>query len=169
MLCTRFKNEPICDYSQDSNVRAAERAIRALEGRLDGYHPAVIGGRSVETEKTIVSLCPALPDRVVGRVASCTRAHVDEAIAEAQRAFPGWARTDPEIRAETLMKLAALIRRDRFDFLALLSYEIGKDWYEADAEIAEAIDFCEYYARLAVQHFQYHPLTRIPTDRKSVV
>ncbi len=164
MICTRFKNEPICDYSLDANVKAAERAIRALEGGLDGYHPALIGGRSVETAKSIVSLCPALPDRVVGRAASCTRAHVDEAIAEARKAFASWARTDPEIRAETLMKLAALIRRDRFDFLALLSYEIGKDWYEADAEITEAIDFCEYYARLALKHFQYQPLTRIPTE-----
>jgi 1-pyrroline-5-carboxylate dehydrogenase len=164
MICTRFKNEPICDYSLDANVKAAGQAIAALETRLGGYHPALIGGRSVETEKSIVSLCPALPDRVVGRVASCTRAHVDEAIAGAQKAFASWARTDPEIRAETLMRLAALIRRDRFDFLALLSYEIGKDWYEADAEIAEAIDFCEYYARLAIKHFQYQPLTRIPTE-----
>jgi 1-pyrroline-5-carboxylate dehydrogenase len=164
MICTRFKNEPICDYSLDANVKAAERAIKALKSELDGDYPAVIGGQDVRTEKTIVSLCPALPDRVVGRVASCTRAHVDQAIAEAQKAFATWARTDPEIRAETLMKLAALIRRDRFDFLALLSFEIGKDWYEADAEIAEAIDFCEYYARLAVKHFQYQPLTRIPTE-----
>jgi len=164
MICTRFKNEPVCDYSLETNVQAAERAIRALEGGLGGYHPAVIGGRDVRTEKTIVSLCPALPDRVVGRAASCTRAHVDEAIVEAQKAFASWARTDPEIRAETLMKLAALIRRDRFDFLALLSFEIGKDWHEAEAEITEAIDFCEYYARLAVRHFQYQPLTRVPAE-----
>ena len=164
MICTRFKNEPICDYSLEANVQAAERAIAALERNLGGAFPARIGGRDVETPKSIVSLCPALPDRVVGRAASCTRAHVDEAVAEAQKAFASWARTDPEIRAETLMKLAALIRRDRFEFLALLSFEIGKDWYEADAEIAEAIDFCEYYARLAVKHFQYQPLTRFPTE-----
>jgi len=164
MFCTRFKNEPICDYSKDANVRGAEQAIRALEGGLDGYHPARIGDREVTTEKTLVSLCPALPDRVVGRVASCTRTHVDEAIAEARRAQAAWARTDPEVRAETLIQLAGLIRRDRFALLALLAYEIGKDWYEADAEIAEAIDFCEYYARLAVRHFQYQPLTRIPTE-----
>ena len=164
MICTRFKNEPICDYSVEANVKGAERAIRTLEQNLDGSYPAVIGGRDVVTEKSIVSLCPALPDRVVGRVTSCTRAHVDEAVVAAQQAFASWARTDPEIRAETLMKLAALLRRDRFDFLALLSYEIGKDWYEADAEIAEAIDFCEYYARLAVKHFQYQPRTRIPTE-----
>jgi len=39
-----------------------------------------------------------------------------------------------------------LLRERRFELLALLAFEIGKDWYEADAEIAEAIDFCEYYA-----------------------
>jgi len=164
MFCTRFKNEPICDYSKDENVKAAERAIRELEGRLGGDHPAVIGGREVRTERSIVSLCPALPNRVVGRVASCTRAHVDEAVAAAQPAQAAWARTDPEVRAETLMRLADRIRQARFEFLALLAYEIGKDWYEADAEIAEAIDFCEYYARAAVRHFQYQPLTRIPTE-----
>jgi 1-pyrroline-5-carboxylate dehydrogenase len=164
MLCTRFKNEPICDYARDENAEAATRAVRALEGRLGASYPALIGGREVETGKSIVSLCPAAPERVVGRVASCTRAHVDEAAAAAQQAFASWARTDPETRAETLMRLAALLRRDRFELLALLAYEIGKDWYEADAEIGEAIDFCEYYARLAITHFQYQPLARIPTE-----
>jgi 1-pyrroline-5-carboxylate dehydrogenase len=164
MLCTRFVNEPICDYSKDENVKGVEGAVRALEHRFDGYYPAIIGGRKVETERSIVSICPALPDRVVGRVAGCTRSQVDEAIAEAKKAFAFWARTDPETRADTLMKLAALMRRDRFDLLALLAFEIGKDWYEADAEIAEAIDFCEYYARLAIKHFQYQPLTRLSTE-----
>jgi len=164
MLCTRFTSEPICDYSRDENVAGVGRAVEALERRLDAYHPAVIGGRPVETEKSIVSRCPALPERIVGRAASCTRAHVDEAIAGAQRAFATWARTDPEVRADVLVRLASLIRRDRFDFIALLGMEIGKDWYEADAEIAEAIDFCEYYARLAIRHFQYQPLTRLTTE-----
>ncbi len=164
MLCTRFTNEPICDYSKDDNVAAARRATALVESRLGAAIPAVIGGRPVETGKTIVSACPAAPERVVGRVASCARAHVDQAIAAAQSAFASWARTDPESRAEVLVRLAALLRRDRFELLALLAFEIGKDWYEADAEIAEAIDFCEYYARLAIGHFQYQPLTRIPTE-----
>jgi 1-pyrroline-5-carboxylate dehydrogenase len=164
MPSARFTNEPICDYSKDANVQGVRTAVQALEGRLDAYHPAVIGGRNVETEKSIVSICPALPDRVVGRVASCTRAHIDEAIAAARQADATWARTDPEVRADALVRLAALLRRDRFDFVALLAMEIGKDWYEADAEIAEAIDFCEYYARLAVQHFQFQPLTRLATE-----
>jgi 1-pyrroline-5-carboxylate dehydrogenase len=164
MLYRRFTNDPILVYAHDDNAAGAERAIRALESRLGARYPAIIGGREVETAKWITSVCPARPDRIVGQVASCTRSHVDEAIAAAKQAYSGWARTDPEARAETLMRLAALLRRDRFDLLALLAYEIGKDWYEADAEIAEAIDFCEYYARLALSHFQFQPLARIPNE-----
>ena len=164
MSTARFTNEPICDYSKEENLQGALAAVRSLEAGLGGYYPAVIGGRRIETEKSIVSTCPALPDRIVGRVASCTRAHVDEAIVAARQAFPAWARTDPEVRAATLVRLASLLRRDRFDFIALLAMEIGKDWYESDAEIAEAIDFCEYYARLALEHFQFRPLTRLPSE-----
>ena len=160
----RFKNEPICDYANDAHVKGVEAAVQALERGLGARYPAVIGGRRVETERTIDSLCPALPDRVVGRVARCGREHLEAAVAAAQQAYPAWSRTEPEERADALVRLAALIRRDRFAFVALLGMEIGKDWYEADAEIAEAIDFCEYYARLALTHFQYHPLTRLSTE-----
>ena len=118
----------------------------------DRTFPAIIGGRTVPTDQTIASLCPAQPDLVIGRVAACTRDHVDQAVAAARAAFAEWAFTDVEQRAEKLVRLAELIRRNRFEFLALLGLEIGKDWFEAEAEIGEAIDFCEYYARLAVQH-----------------
>ncbi len=164
MIYTRFKNEPISDYSKDESLEAARRATAAVEARLGDAYPAVIGGREIETGRAIVSSCPAAPERVVGRVASCSRAQVDEAIAAAEAVFTTWARTDPESRADVLVRLAALLRRDRYELLALLAFEIGKDWYEADAEIAEAVDFCEYYARLALTHFQYQPLTRIPTE-----
>ncbi len=164
MLCTRFSNEPIRDYSKDEHVRSVERAVKAFEQRLGAFYPAVIGGRQVDTQQTFASICPALPDRVVGRVAACGPADVDAAIAAAKQAYGPWSNTDPEIRADALVRLAALMRRDRSELLVLLAYEIGKDWYEADAEIAEAIDFCEYYARLAISHFQYRPLTRLATE-----
>ncbi len=164
MLCTRFSNEPIRDYTKEENCEAVQRAVMALEQRLGAFIPAVSGGRQVDTQKTFLSICPALPDRHVGRIASCSRADVDDAFAAAKAAFPKWANTDPEIRADSLIRMAALLRRDRSEFIALLGYEIGKDWYEADAEVAEAIDFCEYYARLAISHFQYRPLTRLATE-----
>lgn len=53
----------------------------------------------------------------------------------------------PEIRADVLFKAAAIIRRRKHEFSALLTKEAGKPWNEADADTAEAIDFLEFYAR----------------------
>lgn len=164
MYVPRFTNEPICDYANPAHVEAAHKAVAELRGTFGAYHPARIGGQAVTTEKTLVSTSPARPELVLGRVASCTKAHVDQAIEAAQEAFQSWSRTTPDARAEMLFRLAAIMRQRRFELLAILSFEIGKDWYEADAEIAEAIDFCEYYGRLALTHFQYAPLTRLSSE-----
>jgi len=164
MFLPRFTNDPICDYSLPEHEHGVLDAVKALEASLGRTYPAIIGGREVQTERTIASTCPAHPAIEVGRVASCTRAHVDEAIAAARTAFTTWSLRSAEERAEVLLRLAERLRRNRFELVALLGYEIGKDWYEADAEVAEAVDFCEYYARLALTHFHYHPLTRLPSE-----
>ncbi len=164
MYLPRFTNEPICDYSQPAHVKAAHRAVAALKGQLGRFHPARIGGVAVEGVKRIVSTSPARPNLVIGESASCAKSDVDQAMVVAAEAYRTWSRRNPEERAEVLLRLAQLMRERRFELLALISLEIGKDWYEADAEIAEAIDFCEYYARLALTHFQFAPLTRLPGE-----
>lgn len=164
MFLKRFVNEPIHDYGREESVRGVGQAVERLRADLGRTYPAVIDGKRVATAKTIASLCPSDPSVVVGRISSCTRDDVDRALVAAKGAFASWSRTNPEERAETLLRLAAKMREKRFDLLALMAFEIGKDWYEADAEIAEAIDFCEYYARLALTHFQYHSLTRLATE-----
>lgn len=164
MYLPRFSNEPICDYSQAAHVEAALKAVVTAQASLGGFHPARIGGKAVEGIKRIVSTSPARPNLVVGESASCSKADVDQAMAAATEAFRTWSRKNPEERAEVLLRLAQIMRERRFELLALISLEIGKDWYEADAEIAEAIDFCEYYARLALTHFQFAPLTRLPGE-----
>lgn len=164
MFLKRFTNDPIHDYSREESVRGVAKAVETLRAAFGKTYPAIVDGRPVETAKTIASTSPSDPSLVVGRVSSCSRDDVDRAMAAAKKAFASWSRTNPEERAETLLNLAAKMREKRFDLVALLAHEIGKDWYEADAEIAEAIDFCEYYARLALTHFQYHPLTRLSSE-----
>ncbi len=66
---------------------------------------------------------------------------------EAVTAFESWKKVKPEIRADVLFKAAAIIRRRKHEFSALLTKEAGKPWNEADADTAEAIDFLEFYAR----------------------
>jgi len=164
MFFTHFKNEPLSDFSQPEAVAQAQAAIASAQAAFDRLYPAVIGDTPLVTPAALASTCPARPDWTVGRVSACGPEHVDQAVRAAEAAFETWAFTEVERRAELLLRLAGLIRRDRFEFLALLGLEIGKDWFEAEAEIGEAIDFCDYYARLAVHHFRFQPLGRMPGE-----
>ncbi len=89
-----------------------------------------------------------------------TPQHAAEMVAAAERAFPAWRDTDPKQRAACLVKAAALMRQQRDGLAAVMIREAGKTWREADADVCEAIDFCEYYARLAVPMFSRSRLGR---------
>ena len=66
----------------------------------------------------------------------------------APKAFAAWSNSPVEVRAPTiLIRAAALMRKEKFNLAAWEVYECGKPWREADADVAEAIDFCEFYAR----------------------
>ncbi len=48
--------------------------------------------------------------------------------------------------------MADRLRREKHVFSAWMVREVGKTWAEADGDTAEAIDFCEYYAREALRY-----------------
>jgi 1-pyrroline-5-carboxylate dehydrogenase len=142
-----YKNEEYLDWSDEKNVTAMRAALEDVGGRLGQSYPLVIGGKRVETDGEIVSVNPANPSQVVGRVATATKREADMALDMATATFEYWSRTDPEARARILLRAAAIMRRRKFEMLAWEVYEGGKPWAEADAQFAEAIDFLEYYAR----------------------
>src|SRR5579872_2039758 len=144
-------------------------ALTAVKARFGAHYPLVIDGRRIETEKKIRSLNPARPSEVVGVVSSATKAHATEAIDAAARAFESWKRRTPQERAAVLFKAAALLRERRFDYDALLVYEVGKSWPEADGDIAEAIDFLEYYAREALRYAQPQPVVPMAGEKNELV
>ena len=78
----------------------------------------------------------------------------------ATTALPGWRDAEPRARAAVLVQAAALMRARRDGLAGVLIKEAGKTWREADADVCEAIDFCEYYARLAVPLFERARLGR---------
>jgi RHH-type proline utilization regulon transcriptional repressor/proline dehydrogenase/delta 1-pyrroline-5-carboxylate dehydrogenase len=120
--------------------------LRSERSKLGSYHPLLIGGEEVRTGAAEKSLNPANPAEVVGVVAQAGVAEADAAIAAARAAFPQWSRTGAGARATILERAGALLREARFDLAALEVFEVGKTWEEADADVAEAIDFCRYYA-----------------------
>ena len=141
-----FRNEPQTDFTRAEacvRMREALESARALLGR---YHPLLIGEREVRTADEARSINPARPSEVVGVLAQAGVAEADKAISEAKAAFRQWSRAEPEERAAVLDRAADLIGAARFDFAALEVFEVGKTWAEADADVAEAIDFCRFYA-----------------------
>lgn len=142
-----FTNEPHTDFSVKANRERMADAIARIRTSLGKRHPLLIAGKEVWAATEIVSLNPAQPDEIVGRVARATRAAADLAIEHARKGFADWRRTGVEERAGCLEKAADLLRRDRFELAALEVFETGKNWIESDADVAEAIDFCDFYAQ----------------------
>ncbi|MCL4503246.1 MAG: L-glutamate gamma-semialdehyde dehydrogenase [Deltaproteobacteria bacterium] len=155
-----FRNEPLSDFADPARAAAYRDALAQVRRRLGGHWPMIIGGRKIGTEKKIVSLNPARPAEVVGTVAAATSSHVDPALDAAWRAFPDWAGLRPEARVAAILKLAVELRRHKYELAAWETLEAGKNWLEAEADVCEAIDFCDYYARGALE--LAHPLPLHP-------
>ncbi len=132
-------------------------------------YPLVIDGRKIETEKKIRSVNPANPDEVIGLTSAASKEQANEAIEAAARAFESVAPANARAARRVRFRSGALMRERRFQYDALLVYEVGKSWAEADGDIAEAIDFLEFYAREALRFAQPQPLVPIEGERNELV
>src|SRR5215469_10094583 len=146
-----FRNEPATDFSNPENARRMREALARVGAELGREYDMVIGDRLIKTAEKIKTVNPARPSQVVGIVQSAGREHVEPAIQAAQTAFASWKRTSVEERAALLHETAGILRERKFEFSAWMVYEVGKNWAEADADIAETIDFAEFYAREALR------------------
>ncbi|MFD2910810.1 L-glutamate gamma-semialdehyde dehydrogenase [Jeotgalibacillus terrae] len=142
-----YKHEPFTDFSVKENKKAFEDGMKTVEGYLGQDYPLIIDGQRVVTEDKIVSYNPAKKDEIVGRVSKANQELAEKAMQAADEAFKTWRKVKPEVRADILFRAAAIVRRRKHEFSALLVKEAGKPWNEADADTAEAIDFMEYYGR----------------------
>jgi RHH-type proline utilization regulon transcriptional repressor/proline dehydrogenase/delta 1-pyrroline-5-carboxylate dehydrogenase len=142
-----FSNEPAADFTVPEARTAFRDALAEAGSRMGGRYPAVIGGREYRQGEPIVSVDPARPREIVGTVYGVTQALADHAVRVAREAQAGWARRSPGERAAVLFRAAAAARRRRTELAAWQVREVGKSWLEADADVAEAIDYLEYYGR----------------------
>ena len=142
-----YKHEPFTDFSIEKNRNAYLAGLKTVEAYLGQDYPLVIGGERITTEDKIVSFNPADKEEIIGRVSKSNKELAEKAMQSALEAFKTWKKVKPEVRADVLFKAAAIVRRRKHEFSALLTKEAGKPWNEADADTAEAIDFLEYYGR----------------------
>ena len=146
-----FQNEPFVDFSKPENRAAMEAALKQVKGMFGREYPLVIGGQKITTPEKIKSYNPSRPEEVVGIFQKATVEMANQAVEAAAKAFEHWKRVSPEERVACAYRAADILRKRRFELDAWLCYEIGKTWPEADADIAELIDFCEYYGREALR------------------
>src|SRR2546423_156593 len=116
----------------------------------------------------LVAPNPSNYDEVVGWVHKATVEWADKAIKEATAAFKEWKNVAPEVRARYLLKVASLLRQRKAEFTALMVLEVGKSWMEADADVAEAIDFADFYAREMIRYGGTHPLTPLAGEQNEL-
>jgi 1-pyrroline-5-carboxylate dehydrogenase len=160
-----FLNEPVTDFGREENAARMRSALDRARGELGREYDLVIGGRHIRTAEKIRSINPARPDEVIGIHQKAGPAHVESAMGAALTAFEVWKRAPAANRADWLFRVAEILRRRRFEFNAWLVLEVGKNWAEAEAETCEAIDFCELYARLALQLERAEPVVQLPGER----
>jgi len=139
------------NYAEEGPRRDYEAALELVGGQLGGHAPLVIGGDEVTTTEVFESVDPAEPHVVVGTASSGDVAHVDDAISAAWDAFYGWAARPAADRAELVHRVGDVIESRIYEFAAWQTYEAGKNWAEAEADVAEAVDFCHYYAHQALR------------------
>lgn len=105
-----------------------------------------IGGRYLEKGRPSISVNPTNPEEIVSEVLNANSELVDEAVSAAKTALSDWSRTPVASRANYLLAAARWMRDHRYEISAIEIIEAGKPWKEADADVVEAIDFCNYYA-----------------------
>jgi RHH-type proline utilization regulon transcriptional repressor/proline dehydrogenase/delta 1-pyrroline-5-carboxylate dehydrogenase len=143
-----YHHEPLAEWrSATARANFTAAVARVGDGVLGGTVPAVIDGRLAHTRTMITSVDPAAPSNTVAVSASCGSGEAEAALEAARRAWPEWRRAPARQRAAVLFGAADWMRARRFDLAALEVFEAGKPWKEADADVCEAIDFCEYYGR----------------------
>jgi RHH-type proline utilization regulon transcriptional repressor/proline dehydrogenase/delta 1-pyrroline-5-carboxylate dehydrogenase len=143
-----FRNEPPTDFARAESREAMRRALDEVRDRLGRHYPLIIEGRELDTgPRRLTSPDPGHSSRAVGTTSMATAEHADRAVAAARAAQPAWGALPARDRAAVLLRTAAIFRSRRFELAAWEVYECGKPWAEADGDVAEAIDFCEFYAR----------------------
>jgi 1-pyrroline-5-carboxylate dehydrogenase len=159
-----FSNEPSVDFSIEINRAAMREALALVESQLGQRYPLIIGGERRETGAWITSTNPGNLDQVVGEVAKARPSDLEDAMAAAQEAFKSWRKIRPQARASALFKAAAITRRRKLELAAWMVYELDKPWDEAEGEVAEAIDFMEWYGREALKLSDRAELSHLPGE-----
>lgn len=164
-----FANEPYADFSREDVRASALAAYQQISASFGKEYKLWIGGEERESGDLLDSVNPSHSSQIVARHHRASAELARQAIDDAYDFFPRWSRTPAIERARMAENAARLLRERRFEFDAWMVAEAGKTWPEAEAEIGEAIDFCEYYALQILRLNEPPQLVQLPGERDELV
>jgi len=164
-----FRNEPYLDFSKPENRKSAAEALALVRSRFGATYPLRVAGREARTGDLLKSVNPSQPSEVVGYHEKATAALAREAVESAYAFFPEWSATPAADRVSMLFRAGEILRRRKLEFDAWLVVEAGKTWFEAEADVSEAIDFCEYYGRQMLKLAEPVEVVQLSGERDQMV
>jgi RHH-type proline utilization regulon transcriptional repressor/proline dehydrogenase/delta 1-pyrroline-5-carboxylate dehydrogenase len=150
-----FENIANTDFTLAASRQQMQAGLTQVRAELGREYALRIGGQAVTTGQWFESVNPSRPKEIVARIAQADPQTVDRAVEAAAAAFRTWPRVPPVRRAEFLTAVAERLQQRRFELSGLMAAECGKTWREADADVSEAIDYCNYYAQEMVRIAEY--------------
>ncbi|GAB4344814.1 MAG: L-glutamate gamma-semialdehyde dehydrogenase [Desulfobulbaceae bacterium] len=163
-LASPFANAPLLDFREGSVREGFGLAVAQAPGSFPLRVPVIINGKELFCGAEKIHPSPNDPAMEVTVSARAGEQEVEEALQTAFTAFPAWRDRPPAERAALVERLGTLLEEQRMELAALQTHEVGKPWREADADVAEAIDFCRYYARRALPELEPERLGDLPGE-----
>jgi 1-pyrroline-5-carboxylate dehydrogenase len=164
-----FTNEPFIDFSKPENRKRMEDALKKVKSEFGREYPMWIAGQKTVTPAKRNSTNPSRPSEVIGVFQNANADLARQAVDAAHNYFDTWKKVPAQDRAKCIFKAAQIVRERKYELNALVCYEVGKTWIEADADIAETIDFCEFYGREMLRLAQPQKLTPMRGERNYLV
>ncbi len=148
-------NEPDTDWAVPAHSQWASEVLDRWSKRCDDSAAVVrlsIGSEPIEcsSEELRESFDPSRPGVVACRYQVATLDQVKQAVSLASKDVSGWRQTSAPHRHALLREVAQKLRQRRGDLIGAMVADAGKTVAEADPEVSEAIDFCEFYPLAAV-------------------
>lgn len=164
-----YRREPPLNFAVAIQRESFARSLVEVAKRSSRIYPLFVDGKEIKTGRKLASFDPAKPNQEVGYTYLATLDEVRRALESATRAFPQWRETPVEDRVRLVLRLGEILRSRRLELAALQVYEVSKNWKEADADVCEAIDFCEYYAREMMRLGRVRELDPVPGETNQYV
>ena len=143
-------NEPDTDWSVPGNAQWAADIVDRWKTKCDRDAATVklsIGDQSGSSDRAGIhcSYDPSRPGVVSCRYEKATIEQTNRAVDIAKRDTSQWSQSSVPHRHEVLRNAAHRLRQNRGDLIGSMIADAGKTIAEADPEVSEAIDFCEFY------------------------